>query len=131
MEIKRYDMEYHYYAGVMESAEMEERSQGRYVLYEDVAPLLAELDETPVDKAWLENMFSSMLVGSYPNYKTVWAIAPGVDVEESCIQLECAIIAHENDTEIVLKTVGHEIAKPTRRQVLTALRLFGGQGDGT
>jgi len=103
MEIKRYEIDY------IEN----ESPEGEYVRYDDVSPLLAERDPTPVDAEWLDGVMESKAC-----YVRNWVSPDGR------VQIEWG---HWVWLQIMSKhgEVESEIKNPTRGQVLTALRLFG------
>lgn len=93
--------------------EMEELDRGLFVLYADVAPLLAEHDTTPVDAEWLDRVMG-------PRKRDVM----GRDYWE-----KGGFALHDwHDRSGLRIIVGHsvDIQNPTRGDVLTALRLFKG-----
>lgn len=114
-DLKRYNV-----ADLLNNVHEVESDNGEYVRYDDVAPLLAEHDTTPVDAAWLNLQAKTLIVGQHPSYRTYWCFHPCVEVRK---------LGDEIRLELMIAGNLSVIDNPTRKQVLAALRLFSGQGE--
>lgn len=117
-DIKRYTPEEKFVAGEFERVEMQERHDGDWVYYEDVADLLAERDPTPVTAEWLDEVLGDDKVENPDGLVFWWIVDSG---------LMCVCRRSHGAFELQVDYDDAIGRTPTRGDVLTALRLFGGE----